>query len=353
MSYLSSCWKSASISRSRHEDDHTQHLFNYANKSKKKTSRLELDRYSDHNNFQCGTCGKWFKQRSNLKVHHRIHLKLRPFVCDLCGRSFSQKGNMQTHLRVHHSKSAEAQLTEFVCQQCGVHFMSRTALSDHVKAFHTEPRLATVTCHVGDCMEGFPDEETMKVHFEEVHIHNLQPPGIDFRDNCLGAKGKHIEKSRPQTQQTSHSNIKLEQHSQVESPPKVQLINGLTSSLAKSHSPKPATPELFQSIGLQDSPKPDSPELFQSIGLQDSPKPDSPEVFQGIGPPDSLKSNISPKIEHVCPSNFLKRTTSPKTIQSLCPPDSPKSNISKQVMKFARLDDLDLSELMDICTKRD
>lgn len=51
--------------------------------------------------FKCSICNKSFKRKTNLKTHHRIHLKNKPFQCSICHKSFTQK-----HRYVQHSCSS-------------------------------------------------------------------------------------------------------------------------------------------------------------------------------------------------------------------------------------------------------
>ena len=50
---------------------------------------------------QCPECPKTFRHISNLNVHRKYHLKVRPFPCELCGQGFARKQNYQRHMAKH------------------------------------------------------------------------------------------------------------------------------------------------------------------------------------------------------------------------------------------------------------
>jgi uncharacterized Zn-finger protein len=53
--------------------------------------------------FECETCGKLLRKKSDLESHILLHTKEKPFECKFpyCERTFSQKVNMITHLKSH------------------------------------------------------------------------------------------------------------------------------------------------------------------------------------------------------------------------------------------------------------
>uniref|UniRef100_A0AAQ5XTC1 C2H2-type domain-containing protein n=1 Tax=Amphiprion ocellaris TaxID=80972 RepID=A0AAQ5XTC1_AMPOC len=39
---------------------------------------------------KCDVCGNTFENKFQLKKHHQIHKRERPYLCETCGKSFSQ-----------------------------------------------------------------------------------------------------------------------------------------------------------------------------------------------------------------------------------------------------------------------
>ncbi|XP_048344724.1 zinc finger protein 709-like isoform X3 [Sphaerodactylus townsendi] len=84
--------------------------------------------------FQCSVCGKRFSQSSNLQQHQRTHTKEKPFECSECGKRFSFNSNLQRHQRNHTGEKP------FECSECGKRFSQGSALQQHLR-IHTNEQL--------------------------------------------------------------------------------------------------------------------------------------------------------------------------------------------------------------------
>ncbi|XP_068214795.1 uncharacterized protein [Palaemon carinicauda] len=81
-------------------------------------------------NFCCEVCGTTFTNSSNLRIHMKIHLGVRPYVCSECGKSFIQSSNLKTHKRIHTGERP------YKCTECGQTFSRSSHLVGH-KRIHT------------------------------------------------------------------------------------------------------------------------------------------------------------------------------------------------------------------------
>ena len=121
-------------------------------------------------NVECASCGKMFKDKSELKVHvKKIHLKIKDHICDKCAKSFSCKSYLNAHLSTHLEDNIP-------CYICGVKLSKKIKLIKHIKSSHTisvekpkikQSRPDQVPCHI--CGKLFNSNRNLRLHERRRH----------------------------------------------------------------------------------------------------------------------------------------------------------------------------------------
>nr|XP_056700805.1 zinc finger protein with KRAB and SCAN domains 7-like [Euleptes europaea] len=98
---------------------------------------------------KCVQCGKYFKYRSQLLVHQRLHKGEKPFECSECRKRFSQRGHLEMHQRTHTGEKP------FECSECGKRFNYSSTLHQHQRTHTGEKPFECSECgkrfsHSGD-----------------------------------------------------------------------------------------------------------------------------------------------------------------------------------------------------------
>lgn len=113
---------------------------------------------------QCPYCGKFFAQTTQLEVHIRSHIGLKPFECSYCHKRFTQGGNLTTHLRLHTGEKP------FSCDICKKSFSRKGNLAAHRL---THDKLKPFECRLDGCDKLFTQLGNLKSHQNKFHLNTL------------------------------------------------------------------------------------------------------------------------------------------------------------------------------------
>ena len=82
--------------------------------------------------YNCGECGRYFNQHSDLHQHQRIQMDKRPYKCKECGKAFSYNSELSRHQKIHTGEKP------YPCQECGQAFSQNLHLLQHQKLHRGE-----------------------------------------------------------------------------------------------------------------------------------------------------------------------------------------------------------------------
>ena len=124
--------------------------------------------------YKCLTCGKYFKKKSKLATHLRVHNKECPYVCSLCDKSFNQSGNLATHMKIHSEE------TPYKCKTCGKGFKQKSQLPVHQRVHTGERPYKCSLCDKAYSQNGHLADHIKATHSEDTP-YNCTTCGKSFK----------------------------------------------------------------------------------------------------------------------------------------------------------------------------
>lgn len=127
----------------------------------------------DSKGFPCETCGRLFKQKSNLKIHEKTHIPLEQrdlsHICQMCDKAFAFYRNLKQHLKTHEKTMSEA------CPICGKHVFD---VKRHERTVHQDRKKHR--CHICGALVARLGHHIRMIHVESDTTHSCEECGKEF-----------------------------------------------------------------------------------------------------------------------------------------------------------------------------
>ncbi|KPJ12347.1 Zinc finger protein 778 [Papilio machaon] len=81
--------------------------------------------------FQCDYCKKFFINKTSMRRHIYVHLKVVPYTCKYCYKRFYIKENMMTHMKLQHSRGMKV-ANHYICAVCEEPFLLKEKFDQHM-----------------------------------------------------------------------------------------------------------------------------------------------------------------------------------------------------------------------------
>ncbi|KAH8298337.1 hypothetical protein KR018_006059 [Drosophila ironensis] len=183
--------------------------------------------------YRCAECSRFYKSKTSLSLHIRMHTGDRPFKCKICSKTFKLKGTYDIHLRTHSGERP------YKCSHCSKSFTQLCVLVSH-KRIHTGERPYTcskcpksfvkisdlhrhVRTHDGirphkctHCSKSFARNSHLRGHLLRMHLKELPP--IDCPDSDQGPTHKCAKRKSmkcPECPKTFHITSHLNEHIRI------------------------------------------------------------------------------------------------------------------------------------------
>ena len=114
-----------------------------------------------HRRFECDTCHKKLKSRTDLVEHTHIHTGENSYVCDKCGKQFRTKINITQHQLTHIEGKSH------VCKICDKRFQCHRYLLSHRRKMHIKPDDRPYECTI--CHRRFVSDRGLTLHKLTLH----------------------------------------------------------------------------------------------------------------------------------------------------------------------------------------